>query len=101
MKRMVLGMSLALVALGFVVAPARGASPPPAPALSDFLASLAAPAPMLAAKRPGIEEKGTSALNNCAAVEAGCASQCIRCGIKSFQCMPYICTCNPPTFTCL
>lgn len=69
MKKMLLGLSLAVTALGFLMSPAMAATNPPqgAPVLSvadqAFLASLAAPVP--AAKRPHIGLKDTC-IANCA-----------------------------------
>src|ERR1700681_2011382 len=68
MKKMVLGLSLSLAALAFLLSPAMAAANPPQAALvlsvadQDFLASLAiapagTPAPELAAKRPAITTK--------------------------------------------
>jgi hypothetical protein len=85
MKRMVLGLSLSLVALGFLVSPAMAAPSPPqgvqvlSLADQDFLASLAiapaeAPAPELAAKRPAIGEKSL-----CNAT-ANCSPGTVTCG---------------------
>lgn len=73
MKKIVLGISMSLVALAFLVPPAAAARPSHgAPALSDFLASLA-PAPELAAKRPAIGQKSyCSATANCASGTVSC-----------------------------
>ena len=58
MKKMVLGISMSLAALVFLVPSAMAASPPQgAPSLHAFLASLATPAPVTAAKRPAIQGK--------------------------------------------
>jgi hypothetical protein len=75
MKKMVLGLSLALVTLGFLVSPAMAADPPQAPRMSvadqAFLASLATPvgtpAPVLAAKSPraGLEKALCTATVSC------------------------------------
>lgn len=98
MKKLVVGLSLSLAALAFLMAPAMAATSPPqaAPALSAadqaFLASLApgvrAPAPVPAAKRPAhpaIAKKslcvanctfgGTVSCqgNSCTAVDGNCA----------------------------
>lgn len=73
MKKMVLGLSLSLAALAFLMSPAL-AAPNPAPAApvlsaadQDFLASLAAPvgtpAPELTAKRPAIGQKAMCTAN--------------------------------------
>jgi hypothetical protein len=85
MKKMVLGLSLALAALGFLMSPAMAANPPQvAPALSAadraFIASLAATAknpaaPALAAKRP-LPGPGAKAL--CTAT-ANCESGTVTC----------------------
>jgi hypothetical protein len=75
MKKIVLGLSLSLVALGFLIPPAMAAtSPQSAPELSAFLESLATPvAPVPAAKRPALEGKAL-----CTAT-AHCASSTISC----------------------
>ncbi|HSS77469.1 MAG TPA: hypothetical protein VLV54_12080 [Thermoanaerobaculia bacterium] len=92
MKKMVLGLSLSLAALAFLLSPAMAAASP-APVLSaedqEFIASLAAPAPELEAKRPGIGLKsactatancGTgspvscSGTSSCTAVDRNCAA---------------------------
>jgi hypothetical protein len=77
MKKMVLGLSLALVTLGFLVSPATAADPPQAPrtlsvAEQAFLASLAkqvgTPDPVPAAQRPrriGMEKALCSATASC------------------------------------
>jgi hypothetical protein len=78
MKKMLLGLSLSVAALGLLVSPAMAASPPQAaPALGAadqaFIASLAAPvkapatpAPQPAAKRPRIGAKSScTASANC------------------------------------
>jgi hypothetical protein len=58
MKKMVLGISLTLAALVFLVSPAAAATPQQgAPALSVFLASLGTPAPTPVAKRPALGGK--------------------------------------------
>lgn len=96
MKKMVLGLSLSLAALGFLMSPVMAATSPPqvAPVLSAadqaFIASLAvlpagAPAPEPAAKRPHIAPKdmctancwngGTvscSGTGTCTAVDGSC-----------------------------
>jgi hypothetical protein len=143
MKRWVLGLVLALAALVLMVPPAI-ASPLLSTADQEFLASLATPAPTLAAKRP-IERKalcsaavdcggghsvscsssisGThcSAVNRdcpggqqgsvtcdgvttlcppcpvaatCAALSEMCTEHCGPCGVREFQCNPYVCLCN-------
>lgn len=91
MKKMVLGLSLSLIALAFLVSPAMAASPQPALSAEDqeFLASLAAPAPEPTAKRPALGSKsactatancgtGTpvscSGNNSCTAVDRNCAT---------------------------
>lgn len=68
MKKMALGVSMTLAALGLLVSPAMAARPSQsAPALSTFLASLATPTPVSAAKRPAIPEKSLcAAAANCA-----------------------------------
>ncbi|HEY4563482.1 MAG TPA: hypothetical protein VIJ36_10910, partial [Thermoanaerobaculia bacterium] len=69
MKKMVLGASMILACLIFLVPPATAATAPHgAPVLSDFLASLAGPAPVNAAKRPAI--RGEKSL---CVVAANCA----------------------------
>jgi hypothetical protein len=101
MKKMLLGFSLTVAALGLLMAPAMAATSPPqaAPALSAadqaFLASLAAPvgtpAPELAAKRPTLGKKalcnatancanggtvscsGNNSTTSCTAVDGNCA----------------------------
>src|SRR6478752_5860402 len=72
MKKMVLGLSLSLAALAFLMAPAMAASSPPQVArvlsVTDqaFLASLATPAATPAAKRPQIGPKSLcTASANC------------------------------------
>jgi hypothetical protein len=72
MKKMVLGLYLALATLGFLMSPATAAASPPqaAPALSAadqaFLATLAtAPAPVPAAKRPILGKALCTATANC------------------------------------
>ncbi|HEX4965158.1 MAG TPA: hypothetical protein VF173_30395 [Thermoanaerobaculia bacterium] len=76
MKKMLVGLSLSLAALGFLLSPAMAVASPPqaAPVLSvadqAFLASLAAPlgtpAPVDAAKRPHIGPKSLcNATANC------------------------------------
>lgn len=75
MKKVGLVLSLAVLALGFLVSPALAASPPQAARVlsaadQSFLASLAAPvgipAPQPVAKRPGSLEKALcSATANC------------------------------------
>lgn len=63
MKKMVLGLFLALATFGLFLSPAMAETNPPqvGPALSTadqaFLASLAAPTPTLAAKRPAAGQK--------------------------------------------
>jgi hypothetical protein len=78
MKKMVLGVSMILIALGFCMSPAMAAGRPQgAPTLSSFLASLAAPAPVPAAKRPstGIQGKALcTASVNCASGTISCES---------------------------
>lgn len=68
MKRMVLGVSMILACLVFLVPPATAATVSHgAPVLSDFLASLTGPAPVSAAKRPALREKSLcAAAANCA-----------------------------------
>jgi hypothetical protein len=66
MKKMALGILLTLAVLSVLASPATAASPSPGvPALSAFLSSLAAPAPVLAAKRPIIGKSLCSASANC------------------------------------
>ncbi len=116
MKRMVLGLSLTLTALGFLMSPAMAATNPPqvARALSAadqaFLASLAVPAktpaPELAAKRPPIGQKGlcsatancwnggtvtcngNNSTTSCTAVDGACGTE------------PGHVTCDGTTYTC-
>jgi len=59
MKKVVLGVSMILACLIFLVPPATAASVSHsgAPELSAFLASLTGPAPVTAAKRPAIRQK--------------------------------------------
>ena len=58
MKKMVLGASMILACLIFLVPPATAASVSHgAPELSAFLASLGGPAPVTAAKRPAIRQE--------------------------------------------
>ncbi len=93
MKKMALGVSMILACLVFLVPPATAAGAPQgAPALSDFLASLAGPAPVNAAKRPAIRgEKslcvvgatcagggsvscsGNNSTTSCSGVDGNCA----------------------------
>lgn len=93
MKKMVFGVSLALTALGFLMSPAVAAAGPPhgGPTLSAFLASLAKPAPVPAAKHPALGGKalctatancsfggtvscqGNSSSTSCTAVDGNCA----------------------------
>lgn len=66
MKRMVFGFSLCLAILGFLASPAlaagpRHGAPPGAPALSDFLASLAKPGPAVSAAKKPAAVQGKSA----------------------------------------
>ncbi len=64
MKKMVLGFSLALAALGFLASPALAA--PLSAADQAFIASLAQPAPVPAAQRPALGEKALcTATANC------------------------------------
>jgi hypothetical protein len=67
MKKMVLGISMILAALVFLVPAATAASRPQgAPTLSAFLASLATPAPVPMAKRPALTGKALcTATANC------------------------------------
>jgi len=70
MKKMVLGASMILACLIFLVPPATEASVSHgAPELNAFLASLAGPAPVSAAKRPAI--RGEKSLCAAAAACAG------------------------------
>lgn len=69
MRKMVLGMSIALTVLGFCMSPAMAASRPHgAPTLSAFLASLATPAPVPAARHPSTlrGKSSCTASANCA-----------------------------------
>lgn len=104
MKKMVLGLSLALAALGFLMSPAIAAADPPqttprilSAADQAFLVSLAAPAkpaaPTPAAKRPsGLEKalcsasatcwnsttvscEGNNSVTACVGVDSSCPSQ--------------------------
>jgi hypothetical protein len=64
MKKILLGLSLSLAALGFLVSPAMAA--PLSATDQAFIASLAAPAPVPAAKRPALGEKALcNATANC------------------------------------
>ncbi len=98
MKKMVLGLSLFLVALAFLVSPARASSLQPALSAADqaFLASLAesagTPAPVPAAKRPAVGGKslctatascgggvtvscsGNNSVTSCSAADRNCAA---------------------------
>src|SRR4051794_7891556 len=75
MKKMFFGVSMILACLIFLVPPATAATAPHGvPVLSDFLASLAGPAPVNAAKRPAI--RGEKAL--CFAA-ASCGSYSMPC----------------------
>ncbi|HEX3553957.1 MAG TPA: hypothetical protein VIA62_12095 [Thermoanaerobaculia bacterium] len=118
MKKMLLGLSLAVAALGLLMSPAMAETSPPqaAPALSAedqaFLASLAAPvatpAPELAAKRPTIHPKDTCIANcasgtvscsgagTCTAVDRNCSANergHVTCGSTTTFCPT---TCPPP-----
>jgi hypothetical protein len=118
MKKMVLGLSLSLVALGFLMSPAMAAASPPqvAPVLSAadqaFLASLAiagTPAPVPAAKRPHISPKdmctancangGTvscSGTGTCTAVDGNCPSEPghVTCNGVTTSCSACVLTCD-------
>lgn len=91
MKKMALGLVLTLAALALTTSPAMAdsGSPQAAPVLSaadqEFLASLAAPAPTLAAKRPILEKDTCTALcgpypsvsctgTTCSAANRNCAA---------------------------
>lgn len=98
MKKMVLGLFLALATLGFLVSPAMAADPPQAPrtvsaADQAFLASLAVPeAPVPAAKAPAVGQKalcnatancgngatvscqGNNSTTSCSATDSSCPS---------------------------
>jgi hypothetical protein len=149
MRRMALGFVLTFAALVLMISPALAVgSRPAAPVLSaadqEFLASLATPAPTLAAKRP-IAEKAlcsaavdcggghsiscSSSINRahcssvdrdcpagqqgsvtcdgvtttclpcpvaslCATLSEQCTESCGPCGVRFFQCDPYVCQCN-------
>ncbi len=106
MKKMLLGLSLAVAALAFLMPSAMAAASPPALSISDqaFLASLAArvgtPAPELAAKRPAIGLKSFCSANcwdtgtvscsgtSCSAVNGSCPGE------------PGHVTCDTTTYTC-
>jgi len=116
MKKMVLGLSLSLAALGFLMSPAMAASPPQVATLSAadqaFLASLGArvgtPAPELAAKRPAIGQKSFCSANcwdtgtvscsgtSCSAVNGNCPSEPghVTCDGITTWC-PNPCPCDP------
>ena len=78
MKKMVLGLLLALAASGFLLSPRMAAADPPQAAavrsVADeaFLTSLAAPAPVSAAKRPGMEKALCSAQASCGSYTISC-----------------------------
>jgi hypothetical protein len=94
MKKMVLGFSLALAALGFLVSPTM-AAPEMSAADKAFISSLAAPgapAPVSAAKHPGLGEKalcnasancwngttvscsGNNSTTSCSATDSNCSA---------------------------
>ncbi|HEX4965159.1 MAG TPA: hypothetical protein VF173_30400 [Thermoanaerobaculia bacterium] len=94
MKKMVVGVSLALAILGFLMSPAMAAAGPPpnAPALSAFLASLAVPAAAHGPKHPAnhwnkalcnatancafggtVSCQGNSSSTSCTAVDGNCS----------------------------
>jgi len=118
MKKTVLGLSLSLATLAFLIVPARAAASPataaPVPSLSDqaFLASLAgAPAPEPAAKRPAIAPKATCVANcwnggtvqcmapSCTAVNGSCPGEPghVTCGTTVVTC-PTPCPGCPPSW---
>ncbi len=82
MKKLALGLFLALAGLGFLVSPVMAAASPPQPApsasLQAFLASIAAPATPVAVGRrpPPVGRVGTKSL--CSAT-ANCASGTVYC----------------------
>lgn len=117
MKKIVLGLSLSLAALAFLMAPAMAAASPaqaaPVPSLSDqaFLASLAgAPVPEPAAKRP-MAPKATCIANcwnggtvmctatSCTAVNGSCPGEPghVTCGSTVVTC-PTPCQTCPPSW---
>jgi hypothetical protein len=94
MKKMVFGIPLSLAVLCFLTSPVMAAAGPPqgAPTLSAFLASLATPARMPAAKHPGtlpgkalcsatancsfggtVGCQGNNSSTSCSAVDGNCA----------------------------
>jgi len=125
-KRMILGLSLGLVALGLPVSPVVAA---PALSTSDqaFLASLAIPTPVPAAKRPALGEKslcnttancsdgttvfcaGNVSTTSCSAADSNCAAGepgHVTCDGVTTSCPPCPCedrlqwcidTCSPYT----
>src|SRR3954469_7041338 len=119
MKKMVLGLSLSLAALAFLVSPAM-AAPTLSVADQAFLASLAKapagiPAPELAARRPAIGLKDTCTANcagggtvtcsgggSCTAVDGSCPSEPghVVCGGITKSCSPCpVPVCQPPWCT--
>ncbi len=97
MKKMVLGFSMILACLIFLVPPAAAAnpSPPPSvPSLSAFLASLA-PVPVAAAKRPAVREKSLcTATANC--VAGGTVSCSSNINASNCSAVDYDCSVNEP-----
>jgi hypothetical protein len=89
MKKMVLGTMLVLAALGLLTSPAMADSSPSqiasvvSAADQDFLASLAAPVPELAAKRPAIVGK--------ASCSATCGMSTINCPTGTTSCSAVNC----------
>ena len=112
MKKMVLGLSLSLAALAFLMPPPMAAAAPqgvPALSLADqaFLASLAVPAANPAAKRPQIGAKSLcSATANCAnggTVSCSGNSSTTSCSAVDGNCSvgePGHVTCDGVTTTC-
>jgi hypothetical protein len=113
MKKMVLGLSLTLAALAFLVSPAMAA--PLSAADQAFIASLSAPAPVPAAKRPALGEKalcnasancwdgstvscsGNNSTTSCSAADSNCSGGqrgSVTCdGVTTF-CPPCPCDLN-------
>jgi hypothetical protein len=108
MKKMFFGVSMILACLVFLVPPATAAGVPHGvPVLSDFLASLAGPASVNAAKRPALQGKGLcSATANC--VGGGTIScqgnnSTTSCTAVDFNCSvnePGHVTCDGVTYSC-
>jgi hypothetical protein len=125
MKKMVLGLSLSLAALGFLMSPPLAlAAPPGVPALSladqAFLASLAVPAATPAAKRPQVGAKslcsatancwnggtvscsGNSSTTSCSAVDGSCPGEPghVTCDGVTTTCSACVQTCDDLAAQC-